>query len=50
MNRLLKTKKGYIALLQKYNGWGRDDEDTKSLLDVFEVLDPRSPQTPIWGG
>jgi hypothetical protein len=39
MNRLLKTKKGYIALLQKYNGWGRDDEDTKSLFDVLEVLD-----------
>lgn len=39
MDSLLKIKKQYIDLLQKYNGWGGSKEEIGDLLDVLGIVD-----------
>lgn len=37
MNNLLKKKGELISLLQKNNGWGKNKEDVRNLLDVLDI-------------
>jgi hypothetical protein len=39
MDTILKKKEYYIAVLQKYTGWGKENRDTKNLLNVLENFD-----------